>query len=333
MMKHIHTLESFLEKRLNEATKNYYLWIKAPHLKKFQRLSVSAHSVEPLKKNARSYAEEWLETIDRSKAPSFIRPESCVMAITDENGQAIWVDYPYTEAQLKRNPALKNDIDKALVKSNISVLEESTVKWQDVNVGDVANVKAENRTGVVYSTYGRKFNLKFPDGTTKTYDANELTFFLEESTMHENEHSQERIAEFVMTFEGFIKKYGDKLTPEEFEKIAVGSEVVYKGTTYTVEENPGKALVLKSVSTGSSVMVNLSMFNHGGAIRESAEEEHPYYKGISKSTEQKKKAQMAKQAAADDDDPEAYKELPGDIKGKKLLKTSKHTKKYHELYK
>lgn len=61
-------------------------------------------------------------------------------------------------------------------------------------------------------------------------------------------------------------------------------------------------------------------------------EEHPYYKGISKSTEKKKKAQMADQAAADDDDPEAYKELPGDTKGKKLLKTSKHTKAYHELY-
>lgn len=61
-------------------------------------------------------------------------------------------------------------------------------------------------------------------------------------------------------------------------------------------------------------------------------EEHPYFKGVSKSTEAKKKAQMAKQASADDDDPEAYKELPGDTKGKKLLRTSKHTKAYHELY-
>jgi len=57
-----------------------------------------------------------------------------------------------------------------------------------------------------------------------------------------------------------------------------------------------------------------------------------YFKGISKSTADKKKAQMKKQAAAANDDPEAYKELPGDTKGKKLLKTSKHTKSYHELY-
>jgi hypothetical protein len=57
-----------------------------------------------------------------------------------------------------------------------------------------------------------------------------------------------------------------------------------------------------------------------------------YFKGISKSTAAKKKAQITKQADMDDDDPKAYKEMPGDTKGKKLLKTSNHTKKYHELY-
>jgi len=61
-------------------------------------------------------------------------------------------------------------------------------------------------------------------------------------------------------------------------------------------------------------------------------EEHPYYKGVSDSTADKKKSQMKKQASMDDDDPEAYKELPGDKKGKKLLKTSQHTKNYQELY-
>jgi len=62
------------------------------------------------------------------------------------------------------------------------------------------------------------------------------------------------------------------------------------------------------------------------------EENAPYFKGIGKGTIDKKKAQMKKQAAMDDDDPAAYKELPGDTKGKKLLKTSQHTKKYDELY-
>jgi hypothetical protein len=59
----------------------------------------------------------------------------------------------------------------------------------------------------------------------------------------------------------------------------------------------------------------------------------PYFKGLSKSTMSAKKSLMKKQAEMPDDDPDAYKELPGDTKGKKMLKTSQHTKKYHELYK
>jgi len=59
---------------------------------------------------------------------------------------------------------------------------------------------------------------------------------------------------------------------------------------------------------------------------------HGYFKGISKSTARKKVAQMKDQADKPDDDPSAYQELPGDTKGKKLLKKSKHTKAYDELY-
>jgi hypothetical protein len=59
---------------------------------------------------------------------------------------------------------------------------------------------------------------------------------------------------------------------------------------------------------------------------------HGYFKGISTSTARKKVAQMKDQAKMSDDDPAAYKELPGDTKGKKLLKKSKHTKAYDELY-
>lgn len=59
---------------------------------------------------------------------------------------------------------------------------------------------------------------------------------------------------------------------------------------------------------------------------------HGYFKGISTSTAKKKSSQMKDQAKMSDDDPDAYQPFPGDTKGKKLLKTSKHTKKYHELY-
>jgi len=57
-----------------------------------------------------------------------------------------------------------------------------------------------------------------------------------------------------------------------------------------------------------------------------------YFAGLSKSTVDKKKAQIKKQSNMADDDPDAYKEMPGDTKGKKDLKISQHTKKYHDLY-
>jgi hypothetical protein len=59
---------------------------------------------------------------------------------------------------------------------------------------------------------------------------------------------------------------------------------------------------------------------------------HGYFKGISTSTARKKVDQMKDQAAKPDNDPSAYKELPGDTKGKKLLKPSKHTKNYQDIY-
>ena len=57
-----------------------------------------------------------------------------------------------------------------------------------------------------------------------------------------------------------------------------------------------------------------------------------YAKGISKSTQSKKKTQMKKQAEMDDDDPDAYKEMPGDKKGKKNLKKGKGTRDYEKMF-
>jgi hypothetical protein len=57
-----------------------------------------------------------------------------------------------------------------------------------------------------------------------------------------------------------------------------------------------------------------------------------YFKGLSKTTVSRKKAQIAKQVAMSDDDPDAYKEMPGDTKGKKNIKQGEGTKEYHKLY-
>jgi hypothetical protein len=60
----------------------------------------------------------------------------------------------------------------------------------------------------------------------------------------------------------------------------------------------------------------------------------PYMTGLDDESEEKKKDQMKKQAEMDDDDPDAYKDMPGDkeAREKGKVKTSKHTKKYHQLY-
>ena len=60
----------------------------------------------------------------------------------------------------------------------------------------------------------------------------------------------------------------------------------------------------------------------------------PYMRGLSDDEKEKKEDDMKKQADMKDDDPKAYKDLPGDKEAREKgeVKTSKHVKKYHELY-
>jgi hypothetical protein len=74
----------------------------------------------------------------------------------------------------------------------------------------------------------------------------------------------------LQTFESFVKNYGEKMSPEQFAELPVGSTVLFKGARHTVEENnDGATIVLKPVKGGSPVMVNLNQFIQGGAITES----------------------------------------------------------------
>ena len=73
----------------------------------------------------------------------------------------------------------------------------------------------------------------------------------------------------LQTFENFIKSYGQKLSLDEFEKIAIGQIVLYKGIRFEVKENTGVTLILTAVSGGQSQRLNLSQFNQSGAITES----------------------------------------------------------------
>jgi len=60
----------------------------------------------------------------------------------------------------------------------------------------------------------------------------------------------------------------------------------------------------------------------------------PYHRGLDDDEIEDKKDQIKKQSDMDDDDSSAYKEMPGDKEARKKgeVKTSKHVKKYHELY-
>lgn len=94
--------------------------------------------------------------------------------------------------------------EKDAVKHLQKIREGKELKWQDVEVGDAANVKAINKTGLIIKTYGRKFHLKFPNGSTKTYDANELTFVKNESV---NESTNPREEALIKTFKNIVDNH------------------------------------------------------------------------------------------------------------------------------
>jgi hypothetical protein len=103
---------------------------------------------------------------------------------------------------------------------NESVSEAKEIKWQDVEVGDAANVKSINKTGLIIKTYGRKFHLKFPNGTTKTYDANELSFVKQESVNPEEINTSVIPAALKVRFERALElTQGKELTYNQKLKL------------------------------------------------------------------------------------------------------------------
>lgn len=74
-----------------------------------------------------------------------------------------------------------NKLDKMNFEDNSLYMKNGgQIKWQDVYTGDKALVVSENKLGLVMKPYGRRFHLRFPNGTEKTYSAEELEFFKDE---------------------------------------------------------------------------------------------------------------------------------------------------------
>jgi hypothetical protein len=72
-------------------------------------------------------------------------------------------------------------IDKLLQSLVIGNGEGKRINISDLLIGDNnALVIAENKMGVIVKTYGRRFHLRFPDGSDKTYSAEDLKFFFDD---------------------------------------------------------------------------------------------------------------------------------------------------------
>ncbi len=96
------------------------------------------------------------------------------------------------------------------------------IRWQDVEKGDSARVKELNRMGLITHIYGRKFNLKFPNGTEKTFDASDLDFYkLEkdeyEIDNHNNYSKGGKISNFDKLSAKVAKEYEGKPVKSEYQ--------------------------------------------------------------------------------------------------------------------
>lgn len=119
------------------------------------------------------------------------------------------------------------------------------VKWQDAQIGDNARVVAENKTGLIMQAYGRKFHLKFVDGSEKTYDAKELEFFTDEEFANGGILTPEQ--EIGQIEKAIIDTYGaekeDGIISSDIEQVI--SNEKYKTLTFNglfIQTNQGNQL-------------------------------------------------------------------------------------------
>lgn len=129
------------------------------------------------------------------------------------------------------------------------------------------------------------------------------------------------------------KSYGD-LSPAE--KVQVDKRVL------RIPDNVISRIATRQLpKVRQAEMERLSQM-HGGQKTESINERfenflleksdsHPYHRGVAPSTADKRRTHFKKGAEKDPSDPSAYKPAPGDATAE--TKPSKHTKRYHKLFK
>ena len=95
----------------------------------------------------------------------------------DESKMAQYKSSPYLIILNQNEVVYDSEKQQSHTKNTNKMANGGTIKWQDAVVGDNALVKETNKMGVIMQAYGRKFHLKFVDGTEKTYDAKEIEFY------------------------------------------------------------------------------------------------------------------------------------------------------------
>jgi hypothetical protein len=101
----------------------------------------------------------------------------------------------YFTERLKKNPNSYAFLNPNVfgIKVDIEEEDEEVVDLTDIQVGDSARVISENKMGLIIKKNGKKFNLKFVNGTEKTYDASELEF-IKSDNEYEEEEEEEKVS-------------------------------------------------------------------------------------------------------------------------------------------
>ena len=108
------------------------------------------------------------------------------------------------------------------------------VKWQEAEYGDSALVVSENKMGIIMKPYGRKFHLKFVDGTEKTYDANDLKFFKDIDDFDRGGETKSEGS--TKKLFSLIRNKSKKSSGDESNVYYIGSEM---GETFKIDEYDG----------------------------------------------------------------------------------------------
>ncbi len=182
----------------------------------------------------------------------------------------------------------ENEMKREEVEGEEEYAKGGELKWQDAELGDSALVVSENKIGVIIKPYGRKFHLKFVDGTEKTYDASELKFF---GDIDDFDRGGKIKSGKKIKYKGkegtIISKKGDMyfveienyhpngdslhivLREEDFEKMAEGGETDKEDFLEDVSEmhDQIKSITLKDDSVIShNELMKAHKMAHGGMV-------------------------------------------------------------------